>query len=191
MNSRKTLAAALSYTLFFALGAALAPLIAPSTTTAFTALESPHCASGAIKAITSPGSANDLLSALYSAKKTIDVEMYAFTASELKKALADAVKRGVKVRVILEPRIDANLATAEELRAAAAEVRWASTSFANTHSKLAIIDEEKVLVGSINWSKHALYENREAELLVEDEKTARDFTQVFEEDWSKASKGAS
>ena len=186
-GSTLLLSIALLVVLAFALGAALGST--GISATGFAILPGAHCINGSAQAIISPGSADALIGALGSAQETIDVQMYVFTAGELKKALADAVRRGVRVRVILEPRIDSNLATASELRASGVEVRWASMSFANTHSKLAIIDNRKVLVGSINWSKHALYENREAELLVEDWKIAREFAAVFEQDWLAASAG--
>lgn len=174
---------------FFALGLFSATLASQNSlaTGFFTAApNAKQCVNGSIQSIVSPGSAETLVAALNGAQKTVDVQMYVFTAGELKQALADAVKRGATVRVILEPRVDSNLATAQELRAAGVQVRWASTEFANTHSKLAIIDGEHVLVGSINWSKHALYQNREAEVLVSDARIAQEFEAVFQEDWLKA-----
>ncbi|OIO23082.1 hypothetical protein AUJ65_04495 [Candidatus Micrarchaeota archaeon CG1_02_51_15] len=127
-----------------------------------------------------------MVAALAFARNSIDVQMYVFTSSELKDALVQAARRGVCVRLILEPRIDSNAATAAFLVANGVQVRWASREFANTHSKLALIDGKTVLVGSINWSWHALYANREAALLVENPRLAQEFGSVFEEDWAIA-----
>ena len=182
MRSAATAAAA------FLFGAAAVFLFysQPSATAFFTAGQA-ACLNGTAQALISPGTADELVQALDSAQRTIEVEMYVFTSSELKDALVQAVQRGVRVRLILEPRVDSNLATAEFLAAKGIEVRWATTDYANTHSKLAIIDGKRVLVGSINWSHSALYANREAELLVENERLAQEFLAAFEQDWAQAS----
>jgi len=174
--------------LTFLLGAAAVFLFysQPSATAFFTAGQA-ACLNGTAQALISPGTADELVQALDSAQHAIEVEMYVFTSSELKDALVQAVQRGVRVRLILEPRVDSNLATAEFLASKGIEVRWATTDYANTHSKLAIIDGRKVLVGSINWSHSALYSNREAELLVENERLAQEFLAAFEQDWAQAS----
>ncbi|MEW5955913.1 MAG: phospholipase D-like domain-containing protein [Candidatus Micrarchaeota archaeon] len=158
----------------------------PGATAFFTASPS-ACLNGTAQALISPGTADELTAFLASAQQSIDVEMYVFTSSELKDALVQAAGRGVRVRLILEPRIDNNLATAEFLASKGVEVRWATTDYANTHSKLAIVDGKKILVGSINWSRHALYENRETALIVENERLAREFLAAFEQDWAQAS----
>ena len=158
----------------------------PTATGLFTAAPA-ACLNGTAQSLVSPGTADEIVSFLDSAQQTMDVEMYVFTASELKDALSQAVQRGVRVRLILEPRVDSNLATAEFLASKGVEVRWATTDYANTHSKLAVVDGKKVLVGSINWSRHALYENRETAVILENERLAREFLAAFEEDWTQAS----
>ena len=105
----------------------------------------------------------------------------------MKDALVRAVKRGVHVRVILEPRVDSNYPTARFLAENGVTVKWATKDYTNTHSKTAVIDSKKVLVGSTNWSRQAMASNRESTVLVESESVASEFEEVFEEDWGKAS----
>ncbi|MFH0835246.1 MAG: phospholipase D-like domain-containing protein [Candidatus Micrarchaeota archaeon] len=140
--------------------------------------------SSAVTPVFSPNSDNQLLSFISSATQTLDVELYQFSYPPLKSALQDAAARGVTVRLILEPRIDANLETGAYLAAHGVSVRWATLSYANTHSKCAVADNRRVLVGSINWSRHALTLNREAAVIVDDAHVAASFESVFEEDWA-------
>lgn len=139
------------------------------------------------KAVFSPdGSEQSLLYAIANSEKTLDIMLYQFSYEPLQEALAKAASRGVRVRVILDRKVDSNLYTAGALETGGVEVRWASKEYASTHSKLLIADAKSVFVGSQNWSRHAMKLNREAALWVEDEKIAGDFGRVFEEDWLKA-----
>ncbi|MFH1056780.1 MAG: phospholipase D-like domain-containing protein [Candidatus Micrarchaeota archaeon] len=143
------------------------------------------CALG-VTTVFSPDSQEQFVSIISSAEKTLDVMLYQFSNPEMKDALAFAVRRGVAVRIILEPRVDSNYATAEFLSQNGVSVRWASKEYTNTHSKTAVIDGRKVIVGSTNWSKQAMRSNRESTVLIEGEAIAKEFSRVFEEDWIKA-----
>lgn len=145
------------------------------------------CVEGVITPVFSPGADKVIVPLVDAATKTIDVELYQFSFSGLKGALARAVERGVRVRVVLEPRVSSNYATAEFLSENGVLVKWASREFSNTHSKFAVFDSEKVLVGSINWSRHAMKFNREAAILLQEVEIAESFKEVFEQDWSDAS----
>ncbi|MBI5228656.1 hypothetical protein HY991_00990 [Candidatus Micrarchaeota archaeon] len=144
------------------------------------------CIENAI-AIFSPPAERELVEALGSARESIDAELFEFSSLALKQALVKAAGKGVKVRVLLEPRVDYNIQTASYLKAHGISVKWASREFAYTHSKFAVLDGKKLLVGSINWSRSALTKNREAEVLVESISLAKRFLQVFEDDWKKGS----
>jgi len=160
----------------------------PSAATGLAIFQQPglHCVNGSIQAIISPPAEKQMTAAVSSARQTLDVMLFQFSSSAMKEAVANALGNGARVRMILEPRVDANLETARFLKEKGAEVRWATTDFAYTHAKLAIIDGTKVLVGSINWSKNALTANREAEILVDDSALAKEFMVVFEKDWAEA-----
>ncbi|VVB66760.1 Cardiolipin synthase B [Candidatus Gugararchaeum adminiculabundum] len=133
----------------------------------------------------SPDAEEFFVSQIDSAQKTIDVEMYTFSNKNLISALERAKERGVKVRLILESRIDSttNIATMKTLKADGIEARWATITYKLTHAKLMIIDGKKVIVGSHNWSKAAMTANREASVYIESEKLAQEFLGEFEKDW--------
>lgn len=149
-------------------------------------LQKPSFCALEAKAIFSPSSQDEFVGIVGSATTTLDVMLYQFSNPAMQDALANAVKRGVRVRVILEPRVDSNYATAEVLAQAGVSVRFASKEYTNTHSKTAVIDGRKVLAGSTNWSRQAMRSNRESALLVESASLASEFQRVFNGDWAKA-----
>ena len=55
--------------------------------------------------------------------------------------------------------------------------------FVHCHNKLIVVDEEKVLLGSQNWSTTGLMSNRETSLLVEHAGIAGYFAGIFDSDW--------
>jgi phosphatidylserine/phosphatidylglycerophosphate/cardiolipin synthase-like enzyme len=55
--------------------------------------------------------------------------------------------------------------------------------FVHCHNKLIVVDDERVLVGSQNWSTTAITINREASLLVEHAGIASYFGRIFDADW--------
>jgi phosphatidylserine/phosphatidylglycerophosphate/cardiolipin synthase-like enzyme len=58
-----------------------------------------------------------------------------------------------------------------------------STHFVHCHNKLIVVDNEKVLLGSQNWSTTGVLSNREAGLLVEHAGIAAYFGEIFDADW--------
>jgi phosphatidylserine/phosphatidylglycerophosphate/cardiolipin synthase-like enzyme len=62
--------------------------------------------------------------------------------------------------------------------------------FVHCHNKLVIVDDEKVLLGSQNWSTTGLLSNREAGLLVEHAGIACYFGRIFDADWTMSEPSA-
>ena len=58
-----------------------------------------------------------------------------------------------------------------------------SKHFVHCHNKLIIVDDEKVLLGSQNFSTTGVLSNREASLLVEHAGIAAYFAEIFDADW--------
>jgi len=170
----------------FVLGASLVLLAVLSLFVFFPSYFSYPCA---VEPVFSPNAEPEVLSFISSASETLDVEMYVFTYDKVAEALANASKRGVRVRVILEKRLDDNSANQRNfdyLRANGVDVRWASFSYKLTHSKFLVADRKRVLVGSINFSNSALNSNREAAVIFECP-SVEEFVHAFETDWGKGS----
>jgi phosphatidylserine/phosphatidylglycerophosphate/cardiolipin synthase-like enzyme len=127
-----------------------------------------------------------LISHLAQAQHEIVISMFLFApgdhqnnrATQVKEALIEAVKRGVQVRLFLEVSdgedfsTEANRAVAEELGRQGITVHFDSPT-QTTHTKLVIIDQHYVLLGSHNFTHSALRHNNEASVLIESPKLAQ------------------
>lgn len=66
-------------------------------------------------------------------------------------------------------------------------VRYIDTKrFVHCHNKLIIVDDEKVLISSQNWSNSAVSKNREAGLILEYPELAKYYSKIFLSDWKTA-----
>ena len=54
----------------------------------------------------SPHSEQQVVDFIGSAHQTVDIEMYTFSSDAMMSAVGDAIKRGVHVRIIMEPRVE-------------------------------------------------------------------------------------
>jgi phosphatidylserine/phosphatidylglycerophosphate/cardiolipin synthase-like enzyme len=134
-----------------------------------------------------------------SAEKTLLIEQPTLGTPDgpFVRAAVAAAERGVEVRVLLDRswyvRED-NRALVEELnrRADARSIPLTAKlveprgRFEKIHAKGVVVDEQRVLVGSLNWNDNAVTENREVSLVVHSEGVAGYFTRVFEADWNAA-----
>jgi cardiolipin synthase len=132
------------------------------------------------------------LLAISSSVKTIDLSASYFVPDALtRQALIDALKRGVRVRIIVPGKhIDteivrkASRANWGGLLSAGAEIHeYQPTMF---HCKTLIVDGLLVSVGSTNFDTRSFRLNDEANLNVYDAPFARQLTAVFEDDLTQA-----
>ncbi len=66
-------------------------------------------------------------------------------------------------------------------------IRYIDTSrFVHCHNKMVLIDGKGVLISSQNWSRSAVWENREAGVWIGHRGICSYFTKIFESDWSTA-----
>lgn len=145
-----------------------------------------YCLNSA-NAIFSPQSKIQILNLIRQAKNEIDLEMYILTDKDVLNELVNAAQRGVKIRIILEYRVEIKdlLKIARYLDRENIQLRWSQDKYKLTHSKMMIIDKKKVLIGSINFSKSALENNREVGIIVEGE-IVKEYLNEFEKDWQNS-----
>jgi phosphatidylserine/phosphatidylglycerophosphate/cardiolipin synthase-like enzyme len=123
---------------------------------------------------------------LAQAKRDVLVSMFLFApgehennrATQVREALIRAAKRGVRVVVLLDISeaddfsTEANRGVAADLERHGITVRFDSPG-RTTHTKLVIIDQRLVLLGSHNFTHSALRHNNEASVLIESPKLAQ------------------
>ena len=101
---------------------------------------------------------------------------------KLVKQLASKQKAGLDVRIILRRETGVEPRHLEFMKSNGIDVdaiRWRNKS----HTKGIIVDGERVLVGSHNWSYDGVKLNRDASLLFYDKELAQYFQKVFLYDW--------
>ena len=98
-------------------------------------------------------------------------------------AISDAHSREVNVRVLLHSIDDITNDKAVQFF----KNREMSIRVANkyAHTKLLVIDNKIVVLGSHNWTASAFASNYEASIIIRDEITATDFTNYFNEHYNE------
>lgn len=153
-------------------------------------------ASPSIKVLFSPTGKDRLIGKaleeeISAAKREVVVAMYQFTYPALGQALA-ARKNKAKVRVLLDAhQARTSFSQEKTLRAAGVEVRLmemggSGPDAAKFHHKFCVIDGQKVITGSYNWTVLADTENHENLLLVDDPVTGKTYQDRFEKLWKEA-----
>jgi len=128
------------------------------------------------------------------AQNSIFLEAFIITDKNIVKGLIDAKKRGVDVKVILDPTLlgtefSCNDRIFKELSEAGVDVKWYKVDQSigqKLHAKWGLFDKEQLLIGSANWTFKGLMINREIGADVKDKKTGSAFEKQFLHDWEYA-----
>ncbi|MGE5581466.1 MAG: phospholipase D family protein [Bacillota bacterium] len=133
-------------------------------------------ATGTIEVGFSPqgGITDMIVKELNSAKSSIEVQAYSFTSPPIAKALVDAEKRGVKVRVIVDKSQKTEKYSIVTYLTNAGVPVHIDTGFAIAHSKIMIVDQINVITGSFNFTKSAEERNAENCLILRGNKELAD-----------------
>lgn len=125
------------------------------------------------------------LSLIAGAKVSINFYAEVIRDDEILDALGAAVKRGVRVRTIVNlPETTEDSQVLARLRAEGVDAR-ASTS-AYIHAKLMVIDGQHAVVGSQNFTATSLDSNREIALPFSDPGVVARCMDIFASDWERA-----
>jgi cardiolipin synthase A/B len=129
-----------------------------------------------------------ILSIIAQARSALDVEAMYVTDREVEAAIVSAHQRGVSVRVLLnDPSYDIGHVDrlAARLRSVGIDVKRSGTRF--IHAKLLLADSARAFVGSENFSRTALDDNREVGIVVSDRDSDVDrIVRTFAADWASA-----
>src|ERR1700689_5592331 len=110
-------------------------------------------------------SVQPILDAIDGATKSLRIKMFIFTDPTLLDAVIAAHRRGVNVRVMLNPKrrngVSENDESRIKLEAAGIEVRDSNPAFDLTHEKSMVVDDKTAFVKSLNWERENLTETRD------------------------------
>ncbi len=141
---------------------------------------------------------NRIADEIGAAKKDIVVAMYQFTSTDIAEALVRAKKRGIDVRVLIDGCQEASSGRFDDaidaLEKGGVTVRRVfadgnkkkgknDSTRTRFHHKFCVIDGERVITGSYNWTVQGDVENHENLLILSGKTTAATYAARFEEIW--------
>ena len=127
-----------------------------------------------------------LAATLASARTRIEAEVFDLTDPDTVLLLQSARRRGVAVRVLLDPGQDVNRPSFALLRGASTEVRWFRPPPGGKLHAKAVLADGLLLLGSANWSRHGLDVNHELDVTTGDAGAVAGYAARFEADWQAA-----
>ena len=128
--------------------------------------------------------AKPILEAINQAKKSIRVKMFLFSDPSLLDAVIAAQRRGVDVRIMLNPeRRDGekeNADTRKKLTEGGVHVSDSNPAFDVTHEKSMVIDDTTAFVQSLNWETKNVTETRDYAVVTRHQHEVNEVAQCFD-----------
>jgi cardiolipin synthase len=133
--------------------------------------------------------AKPIVDAIDGAVHSVRVRMFLFTDPTLLDTVIAARRRGVDVRVMLNPARRSgeseNKAARKVLTAAGVAVRNSNPAFDLTHQKSMVIDESIGFVESLNWDTRDFTETRDYAIVTTRSKEVDEMIACFDADWAR------
>jgi cardiolipin synthase len=134
-------------------------------------------------------SVQPILDAIDGATKSLRIKMFIFTDPSLLDAVFAAHRRGVNVRIMLNPKrrsgVSENDESRSKLEAAGIEVRDSNPAFDLTHEKSMVVDDKTAFVKSLNWQTKNLTGTRDYAIITRHAHEVEEIINGFEADWSR------
>lgn len=117
------------------------------------------------------------------AKHTLDVCLYILTAEEMAVEILRAHRRNVRVRFITDAGMAmSNGSKFETLRRNGLPFRLHSTPYI-MHHKFIIIDDQLLMMGSLNWTMQSIFGNWDNVLMCTESGLVQEYKETFNEMW--------
>ncbi len=133
--------------------------------------------------------ASPLLDAIASARSSLRVKMFVFSDPALLDAVIAAKKRGVDVRVMLNPARRSGESENEESRRKLVEggvsVLDSNPAFDLTHEKSMVVDDAQAWVMSLNWETRNVTETRDYAVVTKHGHEVGEVVECFDADWTR------
>lgn len=136
-------------------------------------------------------SAQPILDAIAGARSSIRIKMFLFSDPQLLASTIAAHRRGIKVRIMLNPsRRDGqkeNEASRKMLVDAGVDVIDSNPAYDLTHEKSMVIDDDVAFVESLNWQTKNLTVTRDYAVVTRHRHEVAEIIECFEADWHRTS----
>jgi cardiolipin synthase len=131
--------------------------------------------------------AKPILDPINAATRALNIRMFLFTEPTLLNAVIAAKRRGVKVRVMLNPARRSgeteNAEARKALIAAGIDVRDSNPAFDLTHQKSMVVDDQIGFVESLNWEPKDLTQTRDYAIITTHAHEVAEMVRCFDADW--------
>lgn len=133
-----------------------------------------------IQVVFSPNKSNGakVVKFISEAKETLDVAIYSITSEEIEDGFNMVKKKNINLRMLCDKQ-QAAIKNAKCSRLGGIIDKKSGLM----HNKFIIRDNECVLTGSFNFTKNAIYTNRENFIIVCDKLAAQKYTEEFSKLW--------
>lgn len=123
------------------------------------------------------------------ATQSLRVKQFTLTDPTVMAALIRAHKRGVDVRIMLNPHRSsgdrANDDSYAALRKAGLKVEWSNPAFAVTHEKSMVVDDTQALIATFNMATKYFTETRDYGIVTTHARQIAEVSTCFEADWKR------
>ncbi|MBZ5859545.1 phospholipase D-like domain-containing protein [Flavihumibacter profundi] len=127
--------------------------------------------------------------AINSATESLRIKMFLFNDPDLIEAVIAAKKRGIEVKVMLNPaRRDGeeeNKETRKMLEDGGIAVKDSNPNFGLTHEKSMVVDNRLAFIKSLNWETKNLTETRDYAIVTSHPHEVEEVIMCFEADWDR------
>jgi len=134
-------------------------------------------------------SAQPILDAIQHAEKSLRIKMFVFSHPHLLQAVIAAHRRGVKVRIMLNPTRRSGEKENDQARKlltdAGIDVMDSNPCFDVTHEKSMVIDDKMAFIQSLNWEIKNLTETRDYAVVTSHSHEVDEVIECFDADWSR------
>jgi len=130
-----------------------------------------------------------IIDSILEAKKSLRIKMFVFSDPELIYAVIDAHKRGLDVKVMLNPARrsgeEENESTRRLFEQAGVNVKDTNPFFGLTHEKSMVVDDRLAFIKSLNWETKNLTETRDYAIITANPHEVAEVIMCFEADWER------
>jgi len=134
-------------------------------------------------------SSQPILDAINHAAQSLRIKMFTFSDPHLLHAVIAAHRRGVKVRIMLNPARRSgeaeNEASRKMLTNAGVEVIDSNPAFDLTHEKSMVVDDQTAFVMSLNWETKNFTETRDYAVVTKHAHEVGEVIECFDADWER------
>jgi phosphatidylserine/phosphatidylglycerophosphate/cardiolipin synthase-like enzyme len=135
-------------------------------------------------------SSRPILEAINHASKSLRIKMFTFSDPHLLHAVIAAHRRGVSVRIMLNPARRSgeteNEASRKMLTDAGVNVMDSNPAFDLTHEKSMVVDDETAFVMSLNWETKNFTETRDYAVVTAHSHEVCEIMEGFDADWNRS-----